>query len=338
MQETGVHLLAGDIGGTSVRLRVVQADEGAWQIRHQVSWNSRDFDSLESAVRVFLDELSRAERCALQGAWLAVAGPVIEGRVRFANLPWETDNETLSSSLSLPEVHLVNDLEAQAHVIPVLDRKALVTIQQGSAVPGRGLLVSVGTGLGMTSWSGPSDRLHVVPSEGGHCDFAPVTEWQSALWRWMHARHPHVSYERVASGTGLVALYDFLHEQAGSRPPDADSRDRTANVVRLADSNADERAGDAIDHFARILGAFCGNAALHAMATGGVYLAGGVIRNIHPHLQEKNFNHSFSDKGRMAGVLRRIPVHVITVPEPGLEGITRLAMQAAVARGEFCAR
>ncbi|MGM0632031.1 MAG: ROK family protein [Pseudomonadota bacterium] len=327
MPGTGVHFLVGDIGGTRVRLRVVEADREGWRIRHEAEWHSHDFDSLETAVLSFLDELSRSERCALQGAWLAVAGPVIDGRVQFTNLPWETDRRVLSSRLALPEVHLVNDLEAMAHIIPALDRRSLVTIQRGRASPGRGLLVSVGTGLGMTTWSGRSCHLDVLPSEGGHSDFAPRTEWQAALSGWMDRRYRHVSYERLASGTGLAALYDFIHEQAGSRPADeaASDRKRPAEIVRRA-GVGDERACEAIDQFARILGAFCGNAALHAMATGGVYLAGGVIRSIHPYLSEDNFNHPFRDKGRMETLLRRVPVHALTSPEPGLEGITRLAM------------
>lgn len=323
-----MHFLAGDIGGTRLRLRTVETDGNDWLVRHEVAWASGNFDSLETAVQLFLEELSRAERSALFGAWLAVAGPVIEGRVHFSNLPWEIDEKALSNHISLPRVHLVNDLEAEVHVIPTLSHKALATLQTGHVDSGRRLLISVGTGLGLASWSQGSHELQVQPSEGGHSDFAPVTEWQSALWSWMRARTPHVSYERLISGPGLVELYDFILFQAGLPLANRNGGDRTAEVVRLAGTDVDGRACAAVDHFIRMLGAFCGNAALHVMATGGIYLSGGVIRSLLPYLRNDSFQHAFSDKGRMGRLLKRIPVHVITMPEPGQEGITRLALQA----------
>ncbi len=332
MSDTGIQFLVGDIGGTRLRLRVVEANGDAWQIRHEVAWFSCQFDSLETAVQQFLDELSRAERCALSGGWFAVAGPVIDGRVRFTNLPWVTDDQALAGLLSLPEVYLVNDLEALAHAVPEFEANALTSIKPGSAAQGRALLVSVGTGLGLASWSRTPGCFHVIPSEGGHSDFAPRTEWQWELWRWMHSRHEHVSFERLASGPGLVNLYDFLHVQAGIRGPDACDGDQAAEIFRMAEKEGDERACAAIDHFARILGAFCANAALHVMATGGIHLAGGVIRHLHPYMREDNFGRCFRGKGRMAGLLSNIPVHAVTAPEPGLEGITRLAIRQLAAR------
>lgn len=330
MPGNGVQVLVGDIGGTNVRLRIVQAHTAAdsWQVRHQATLGSRDFASLEAALASFLDKLPPAEREALCGAWLAIAAPVVNGRARFTNLPWDADTRALSAHLALPEVHLVNDLEAHAHAVAALGSSALKTIRQGNGVPGRHLLVAVGTGLGAVSWSQLPHALHVVPSEGGHSDFAPVTDWQAELWRWLSSHHPHVSYERLLSGQGLVELYDFLHVQAGLAPPEPAAGDRAASIVQLADTEGDDMACSAIDHFASILGSFCGNAALHTMPTAGVYLAGGVVRHLYSRLSAGHFLEAFSNKGRMAGLLQEMPVHAITLPEPGLEGITRVAIRA----------
>ncbi len=327
MSSTDARFLAGDIGGTWLRLRMVETRRSHWGVCHEAIWVSRDFESLEQAIQKFLDELSRAERASLCGVWLAVAGPVIDGRVQFTNLPWCVNEKMLSDRLSLPRVHLLNDIEVQAHLLAATDgTSSLVTLQRGRAESGRGLIVAVGTGLGLASWYQSDRVLHVFPSEGGHCDFAPATTWQVELWRWMHARHSHVSYERVISGPGLAALFDFIRQRDVTETSDQRVADRAAEIVRMAESDGDESAFQAIDHFARMLGAFCGNAALHTLATGGIYLTGGVVRNLYPYLRKDTFNRSFHQKGRMTDVLENIPLYAVTMAEPGLEGITRLAL------------
>lgn len=322
-----MQILIGDIGGTRVRLRLLESTAGGWQLRHESIRKSREFDNLEGALRSFLDELSRSERANVHEAWLAVAGPVSRGQVRFTNLPWESGEHLLETALKLRRVRLVNDLEALAHALPDIPRRQLIPIQEGHADSGPRLLISVGTGLGLASWHEETDRIRVWPSEGGHSDFASQSSEQHALWKMLAKHHGHVSYERLLSGPGLNQIYEFTCRRQAYRPFDGhiNKEDRTPLICQRAESRQDESAQAAIRLFTEVLGSFAGNAALFHLATGGVYLAGGVVTGLRSWLNTDKFTESFCNKGRLHSVLANIPVQIITVDEPGLEGITLLA-------------
>lgn len=318
-----MQILVGDIGGTRTRLRLLERDANDWHIRHETIRRSRDFDSLDAALDGFLTELSPPERMKLHSAWLAVAGPVAGGRARFTNLPWECDEHHLATRLGLQDVHLVNDLEALSQAIPALGPQHLVSLQQATAAAsGRQLIVSVGTGLGLASWSAEDGNSAIMASEGGHSDFAPMDDEQASLARALAKSFSHVSYERVLSGDGLLRTYRFFAQRTGATV----TRGMTPRgIVQLADQHDDPTAEAAVRLFARSLGAFVGNAALYTMASGGVYIAGGVIAGLHPWLRHPDFFRAFQEKGRLRSLLADIPVHAVTVNEPGLEGITQLA-------------
>lgn len=320
-------ILVGDIGGTFSRFRLLEPSNGYSRIRHTATWRSTDFGSLEEAIDCYLKQLSRLERARIQSSWLAVAGPVQGNRVQFTNLPWETDAESLEMALRLPQVHLVNDLEALAHAVPSFRNQDVVNVQgEHSKNTGRGLVIAVGTGLGTATWEQTATGIHTHPSEGGHTDFAPLNELHLRLLRDLQADYEHVSYERLLSGDGLSRIYQHLQD-----PSEPGSDDRTAPTFRspeqimlLADREHNVIAQRALHLFSELLGAFAGNAALHAMATAGVLLAGGLCVRLHPYIVSDHFRNAFCAKGRMRPLLESIPVSVASNPDAGLIGMTQL--------------
>lgn len=323
-----MHILVADIGGTQARFRLLEGNHRKSWIRHEASWPSQRFQSLAEAVECYLTQLSRVERADIDSAWLAVAGPVRDGEISFTNLPWHTDTESLRARLDLPRVHLVNDLEALAYAVPHLKPEQQLTVQRGSPARGSQLVIASGTGLGVAGWHGSGPHTVVLPSEGGHCDLAPVTDRQMQLLLHLRQHLEHVSYERVLSGPGLATLHAFADRQAkGGKPTGPDPPDiSAAHVVELGQQE-DPVALTAIGLFTELLGSFAGNAALHWAATGGVYLAGGVAIRLHPYILCGPFITAFTDKGRMSPLMQRIPVTMITDHQAGLAGITRLAIQ-----------
>jgi glucokinase len=301
--------------------------QAAWHIRHEVNWLSRDFDSLQRALHAFLDELSLVERAGIREAWIAVAGPVSHGRVRFTNLAWECEERSLESALNLPSVHLVNDMEALAHAIPTTPAREWITLQTGQPDDGPRLLLAVGTGLGVVSWRASESGIQVQPSEGGHSDFASLTVEQQALWQSMAERYGHVSYERLLSGPGLEDIYAFQCRQLQCLPfdGDPDTNEPAPMICQRAESGEDEAAASTIRCFTEILGAFVGNAALYSLATGGIFLAGSLLTRLHPYLGRNGFLQAFQNKGRLGAALETMPIIVVTSKEPGLEGISHLA-------------
>ncbi|TVS16625.1 MAG: glucokinase [Gammaproteobacteria bacterium] len=325
--DKAMYLLVADIGGTRARFRLLEPVGNGSRIRFEWSWPSAQFDSLTTALQHCLGQLSAADRNSTKSAWLAVAGPVAGGAVQFSNLPWKADTTSLRRQCGLAEVHLVNDLEALAWGIPELTSTQVVELQSGNPDDGPRLVIAAGTGLGMAALVGHGERMTALGSEAGHCDLAPGTEREIDLLRSLQRDHPHVSYERALSGSGLAGLYDFARQQAGSPLPAdiPEGPQRPAAVTRLALGRRDPIALEAVSLFTQVLGSFTGNAALTWLATGGVFLAGGVVAGLQQALEDGEFLRAFTAKGRMRPLLERIPVAIVTAPEPGLEGISRLA-------------
>ncbi len=324
-----MYLLVADIGGTRARFRLLEPEGSGSHTRFESSWPSAQFDSLTTAVQHCLEQLSLADRSRIESLWLAVAGPVADGRVQFSNLPWDADTTPLRSQFSMAEVHLVNDLEALAWGIPALTCEQVVKLQAVEPDDGPRLVISSGTGLGMAALVGHGDQMRALGTEGGHCDLAPVTERQIELLRYLQRDHAHVSYERALSGQGLAMLYDFVRGQVNSPLPADMVEDEhwPAAVTRLALVRHDPVALEAVSLFTKLLGSFAGNAALQWLPTGGIFLAGGVTAGLQRALEDGDFLQAFTAKGRMRPVLERIPVAIVTAPEPGLEGISRLALR-----------
>jgi glucokinase len=309
-------LLAGDIGGTKTLLGLYKPGSGARQAIAQAEFHSADYSGLEEMVRDFLKQTNQTAAYAC----FDVAGPVIRGRAQLTNLPWSLEEEPLGRALGLKKVALLNDLKAIAYAVPHLQAGDLHTIQAGRPDPlGSTAVIAPGTGLGEAYlvWSGT--EYTACSSEGGHADFGPADEMQVELWRYVAKQYGHVPYERVCSGLGIAMIYDFLCDtRYAPEPPEFAERlasvpDRTPLIIQaaLADPAANPLCAITLQMFVTIFGAEAGNLALKVLATGGVYLAGGIPPRILPLLEDGRFLEAFANKGRLADLLRDLPVQVI---------------------------
>jgi len=300
--------LAADVGGTKTLLQLTDA---AGAMLRQQAYPSAQYASLGDLLALFLADTRP------QAACLAVAGPVAGRRVKFTNLPWEVDADELEQRFGIDRVELVNDFKAVGLGIAALRPTNLFTLQTGMEQPrAMRLAVGAGTGLGVALLSWQGDGYAVHPSEGGHIDFAPADALQTELLHYMQARHGHVSWERLVSGPGIVAIHDFLRESG--RAPGA-AADDAAEIAHRAEAG-EAGANQALELFAALYGAYVGNAALLALPHGGIYLAGGIAAKMIPRLQEGSFLRAFLDKGRYAGLLGTMPLHIVTLPNIGLLG------------------
>ncbi len=324
-------LLAGDIGGTKLHFGLFTRERGPRRALAEAVYPSADHDSLEAAIRHFLGGTGRLPAHAV----LAVAGPVLDGTSRITNLPWTIDEARLRRSFKFRSATLINDVEAIAVSLPLLRRTDLVCLREGTPVRrGNRAVVAPGTGLGEACLCWDGRQYRAFASEGGHTDFAPGTPQEDQLLAFLRARHGHVSYERVCSGIGIANLYRFLREEGhGEEPPWlAEALSRADDPVPLLVEKALDPKNPcdicvrALDLFASILGAEAGNLALKILATGGVYLGGGIPPRVLPFLKKKTFAEAFLRKGRMRGLVARIPVYVITNPKAALLGAAALGI------------
>ncbi len=298
-------VLAGDIGGTKACLALFRVSgEGLVSVREATA-PSAAHPSAGALVGAFLGESPPG----VAAACLGVAGPVRDGRAQTPNLPWRVTREELEA-LGLPRVRLVNDLLATAHGLAELPPESIATLQEGAPDPqGNQAILAAGTGLGEAILFRCGDGLVPAASEGGHADFAPTDDVQVELWRFLTARFGRTSFERVLSGPGLRNVHDFLGATGrGKVPPRVRERlareDAAAVIADEALGGTDPTCAAALALFARIYGAEAGNLALKALATGGVFLAGGIAPKILPVLREGGFLEAFRDKGRLAGLLQ----------------------------------
>jgi glucokinase len=309
-------LIAGDIGGTKTLLALYVPESGARKPIAQAEFHSANYHSLEDIVRAFIEQTNRP----VEAACFDVAGPVINGRAHLTNLPWVLDEGMMEQTLGLKRVMLLNDLKAVAYAVPHLLPEDVHTINEGRADPhGPMAVIAPGTGLGeaFSIWNGST--YVACSSEGGHADFAPTDETQAALRHYLSDRYGHVAYERVCSGSGLPNIYDFLRDSKFAPEPAAlaailaQAADRTPIIVEAAlQDPADALCAATLDLFVSILGAEAGNLALKVLATGGVYLGGGIPPRILSRLDDGRLMRAFVSKGRFADLLAKVPVKVIT--------------------------
>ncbi len=321
-------LLAGDIGGTKTTLALFAENSNWREPSHEATFPSGTYSSLEALVQDYLAQ----QKVTIDRASFGVAGPVIEGKATITNLPWMMEERHLQDELHIPSVRLLNDLAAIAHAVPYLDKRDVFTVNEGQAVPGGAIaIIAPGTGLGeaFLTWNDKTYLSHT--SEGGHADFAPTNAFELNLLRYLLEHFPHVSYERVCSGKGLPNIYAYLKEQGHEQEPDwlaknlAGVLDKTPVIMQAAlDKDIPcDIAVRTLQIFVSVLGAEAGNMALKVMATGGVYLGGGIPPRILSYLSGEHFMHAFRNKGRFGKLLSTVPVHVILNPSVALLGAAR---------------
>ncbi len=323
-------LIAGDVGGTKADLGIFSLAGGPRAPLARKEFASRHYLSLAAMVRDFVTMVDqRVDR-----GCFAVAGPVIRGRAQVTNRSWVVEEAGLARELGLKSVCLLNDVEAIARAVPALRPEDLSTLNHGDPPAGGAMaVIAPGTGLGEAFLTRHGGRYHAHPSEGGHADFAPATDLAIGLLTYLAPRTGHVSVERVCSGgSGIPNLYSYLRAaghvaespaiaQALAGAPD---RSRFIAESALRRLGADPLCVATLDLFVSILAAEAANLALKVLATGGVYLAGGIAPQILPLLENGAFMKAFVRKGRLEELLRRVPVHVI---------MRRAALPGAAAHG-----
>ncbi len=316
-----MQVLCGDIGGTNTRLALASINDETVEIDHQTRYPSSAYNSLEEIITEFLQH-----RATPQLAALGAAGPVRNGHCDLTNLDWNADEETLRQTFGFRRASLLNDLEAIAWGIETLQTTDLVVLQAGSPDPGGNQsVIAAGTGLGEAGIQLSAGRRHCFASEGGHADFAPSNESEFRLFQFLKGKYGHVSWERCASGTGLVDVFDFmLSEQKQPIPAWFEQAckegDPAASIAMRADAGTCPVCEACMRLFVQLYAREAGNHALKIMATGGVYLAGGIAPKILPRLKSAEFLQTFNDKGRMRPLMESMPVKVVMNDNTGLQG------------------
>jgi glucokinase len=321
-------LLAGDIGGTKTHLAIFMSKDTLRSPVWEKTFPSANYASLEALVGDFLSQ--SPVPYSLASACFGVAGPVIAGKAKVTNLPWNMDEQALALAFHVPVVYLLNDLYAMAHAIPDLQPDDLYTINVG--VPeehGTLAVVAPGTGLGEGFLTWANDRYVAHSSEGGHSDFAPTNDLELDLLRYLlHKGFQHVSYEHVCSGIGLPNIYQFFLDTAGIvELPQvtqalAVAKDPTPVIVNAArdKENPSSLCVQTLQMFMHILGAECGNMVLKVLSTAGVYIGGGIPPRLLSLFDDEAFMSAFDNKGRFKAMLRDVPVHIILNKYPALLG------------------
>jgi glucokinase len=320
-------ILAGDIGGTKTRLGLFRVSATNVRLLTSTTYPSKVYRGLESIVGEFLQGQER-----IAAASFGVAGPVINGIALATNLSWKITETSLGRFLNLKKIFLINDLVANAYGIDSMTRKDFTVLNEGRRMVGNRALLSAGTGLGAAFMFWNGKQYVPSPSEGGHVEFGPRNNLELGLLRYLQERHGHVSYERILSGTGLFTIYQFLRDSGKFKKEPGWLVSRLAKedpaevIAESARRNLSRLCMDALDLFASIYGAAAGNLALQVMATGGIYIGGGIAPRIVWKLKDGAFVKAFKDKGRLSSIIESIPAKVIMNDLAALHGA---AMHAA---------
>jgi glucokinase len=334
-----MRVLAGDIGGTNVRLQIAEIGDVGIRTAAKARFDSARYETFAHLLSDFLAMPASAAAGPPDAVCLAVAGPVRQTSsgqaVQVTNLPWAMDSAGLARDFGFARLRLINDFQAVGYGIEALNPDDLVILQRGEPeTHGVRAALGAGTGLGQAILIWQREHYEAYPTEGGHVDFAPTDEEQVALWRYLTSRHGRVSCERVVSGPGLADIYAFLREWGGAAESpqlagEIRQGDPAAVIARAALASEDALAAQALDLFVRVYGAQAGNLALSVLARGGIYIAGGIAPKIVDKLADGNFIRAFHAKGRMSSLLRSVPVSVVMNENVGMLGATLAAGRLA---------
>lgn len=315
-------IIAGDVGGTKTYLAAF--DPAAQGIAPLVErrYQTASYPSAGALLKAFADETQIAPSRTVLG----VPGPVHQLPVRAVNVPWLIDPSEISAALNGTDVHLLNDLQATSYGTLALEADDLCPLNQGQRDPkGNIAVIAAGTGLGEGGLCWVGGRYAAIASEGGHSTFGPSSSLEAELWHFLNQRYGHVSWERVISGQGLTAIYDFLCARQPDRAdaalqPEAALPDRADAIAHAGLADHSALAAEALDLFALLYGREAGNLALKLMSSGGVFVGGGIAPKILAKLRDGLFMQGFVDKGRMDAPLKAMPVHVVLNDKTALLG------------------
>ena len=318
-------LLAGDIGGTKTVLAIFSTETSTASLHplHMQTFPSGQFGSLEAIITQFLQD----QQTKIEAASFGVAGPVVNGRSQITNLPWIIDAGIIQQTFQMEKVILLNDLESIANAVPHLQADDVATINEGKPEPGGAIaVIAPGTGLGeaFLIWDGKRYQAH--PSEGGHASFSPTTPDQCRLLAFLEQKYKHVSFERVCSGKGIPNLYAFWRHGGRFTEPDwlrdeiQQAADPTPVIVEAGLAKTADICTATVQMFVDILASEASNMALKVLATGGVFIGGGIPPRLLNLLQTEHFIATFAEKGRFTNLLRGMPLQVICNPQTALLG------------------
>jgi glucokinase len=313
------HLL-GDIGGTHTRFAILKSNGSIDQIK---VLKSADYSNLAQAIDHYFDQACQP---VLSHGVIAVAAPVMGDQIDMTNHHWSIDMDDLCQDMGFNHLSFINDFTALGHAVPVLSDDDLIPIQSGKPDHGPIGVIGPGTGLGMASVV-PSNGQHIVlEGEGGHVTMPARNPEQAEILHVLWNEYDHLSAERVLSGDGLINIYQAAHHLKDSEPIHMTAENITADAMR-ADGPIDPVAVKTVHHFCDFLGVVAGNLALTIGASGGIYLAGGILPDILPILKQSNFAHYFQAKGRFHDFLARVPIHLITHDVPAFFGLRQMVYQ-----------
>ena len=348
-------ILAADIGGTKIQFGLFDWDNKRVDPIREDTLYTADYETLEDAITEFLEDVPDNEEeeefpegeekdpgsseapasssdYTVTAACFGVPGPVLNNTCHTTNIPWTVSGDKLAEFLKVPQVRLLNDLEATAHGLLLLREDEFEDLNPHAPSPppaGTRALLAAGTGLGesILFWTGK--EYHICPSEGGHADFAPTNDLEIELLRYLRTSYLHVSYERVLSGPGLHLIYQYLRDTKKSEPTwfaeKLPTGDPAALIAEAGLQKKPEICHQALQTFVSIYGSEAGNLALKTLAKGGIYLGGGIAPKILPALKDEPFLKAFLGKGRYKRLMNTIPVRVILNPQTALLGAASMA-------------
>ena len=324
-------ILAGDIGATKTIFALYRKVSGRLELVREEIFKSQEFPQFEQILTEFLAHSGQVQ---IKTICLGVAGPVRDGHCKTTNLPWILDEQDLSKAFRVKSVRLLNDLEAMAYGMLFVSPREMVDLNPGIPPQKNAniAVIAAGTGLGeaMLCWDGRA--YFPVASEGGHVDFAPQTDQEIDLLRFLRSEYGHVSYERILSGPGLFNIYRFLRD-TGFAPESDWLREKLQNndpgptITQIGLTEGDKLCTQTLQLFTSIYGAEAGNLALKTMALGGIYVGGGIAAHILDKLKDGAFTQAFWNKGRYTDLLKKIPVKVVLDPRAGLMGAAHYTLR-----------
>jgi glucokinase len=329
-------ILAGDVGGTKCNLALVENRGDTFRIAFRRRYPSGEYARFADLIAAFLRDareiLAASAANKVLAAGFGVAGAVMNGRVQLTNLTWAVDAAELRQELGTQHVILLNDLEATGYSLPWLAPGDLYTLNAGTPAPeAPQALIAAGTGLGesILRWSG--GRYVVEPSEGGHCDFAPRTEKEIELLRYMKKSNQHVSFEMVLSGRGFFTIHQFLDPAVRHPSFDQPHADPAPEITRHGLEGSCPVCVQTLDLWTALYGAEAGNLALKALARGGLFVAGGIVTKILPKMKDGTFFRAFCEKSKFETLLSRIPIRIALNEEAPLLGSAAEAARISAA-------